>query len=124
MPHRQECIVKASSLISTVLLALSLTGAAQAQSAGSAPSNVAPAIIELAQCDAHSAAPCGFDAADAAKANETDIHALPPADPKHPRKADPVTPVPEPQTFVMLMLGLVVLGFASRRNGPTEKFKD
>jgi hypothetical protein len=36
----------------------------------------------------------------------------------------PATPVPEPQTFVMLMLGLVVLGVASRRRQTTDKFSD
>jgi hypothetical protein len=124
MPHRQECIVKASSLISTVLLALSLAGAAQAHPAAPAASIVAPATIELAPCDANTPTPCGFNAADAAKAVENDFHALPPANPKQRRNPDPVTPVPEPQTFVMLMLGLVVLGFASRRSRPTEKFQD
>jgi hypothetical protein len=52
------------------------------------------------------------------------MHALPPADPKRQQTNEPATPVPEPQTFVMLMLGLVVLGFASRRSDPSEKFKD
>lgn len=31
-------------------------------------------------------------------------------------------PVPEPQTFVMMMLGLVLLGFASARRDQPEKF--
>jgi hypothetical protein len=39
-------------------------------------------------------------------------------------QTEPATPVPEPQTFVMLMLGLVVLGFASRRRQGSEKFSD
>jgi hypothetical protein len=116
--------VKASSLISTALLALSLAGAAQAQPAAPAASNIAPAIIELAPCDTNSPAPCDISGAVAAKAGETDLHALPPADPKQQQNATPVTPVPEPHTFVMLMLGLVVLGFAARRGEPTEKFKD
>ena len=122
MPYRQECIVKVPSLISSVLLALSLAGAAQAQPAAPAASNIAPAIIELARCDAAFPAPCDIPVAAAADAGETDLHAAP-ADPKRPN-ADEVSPVPEPKTFVMLMLGLVVLGFARRRKEASEKFKD
>ena len=113
--------MKASFLISTVLLALSL---AQAHAAVPAQAHIAPATIELAPCDATAATPCGIGNAVAAKPGEVDVHALPPADPKRRPGEDPATPVPEPQTFVMLMLGLVVLGFASRRSEPTEKFKD
>jgi uncharacterized protein involved in copper resistance len=113
--------VKVLSLISTVLLALSLAGAAPAQAAAPAANHIAPATIELAQCDADSPAPCGINARES-KAAEVDLHALPPADPKQQQAADPATPVPEPQTFVMLMLGLVVLGFTSRRR-TSEKFK-
>jgi hypothetical protein len=47
---------------------------------------------------------------------------VPAADPKHQQAADPASPVPEPQTFIMLMLGLVVLGVTSRRR-LSEKFK-
>ena len=114
--------MKASSLISTVFLALSLAGAAHAQPAAPAASNNAAATIELARCDATIAAPCEIPGAVAANAGETDLHAVP-ADPKRPN-ADEVSPVPEPQTFVMLMLGLVVLGFARRRRESSEKFKD
>lgn len=123
MLERQECIVKVSSLISSVLLALSLAGAAQAHPAGPAASNIAPAIIELPRCDAALPAPCDVSDAVAANADETDLHAVP-ADPKRQPSADEVTAVPEPQTFVMMMLGLVVLGFASRRRESNEKFKD
>jgi hypothetical protein len=112
--------VKASFLISTVLLAVSL---AQAHAAGPAKERIAPATIELASCDAIAVTPCGIDNTVVAKTGEVDLHALPPADPKRPPASEPATPVPEPQTFVMLMLGLVVLGFASRRSAPSEKFK-
>ena len=121
MPYRQECTVKASFLISTVLLALSLT---QAHAAGPAKERIATATIELASCDATVVTPCGMGDPMAAKTGEVDLHALPPADPKRQAANEPATPVPEPQTFVMLMLGLVVLGFASRRSDPSEKFKD
>jgi cell division septation protein DedD len=124
MPYRQECTVKASSLISTVLLALSLAGAAQATTVAPAARNIAPATIELASCDANSPAPCGIGTPDAKPADADDTHAAPPADPKHRPIAEPASPIPEPQTFVMLMLGLVVLGFASRRSNSSEKFTD
>ena len=113
--------MKASFLISTVLLALSLT---QAHAAGPAKERIAPATIELASCEATAATPCAIGNTIAAKTGEVDMHALPPPDPKRRPGDDPATPVPEPQTFVMLMLGLVVLGFASRRSDPSEKFKD
>lgn len=111
--------MKVSSLISTVLLALSLAGVAHAEPA---KRNIAHATIEIAQCDVNGAAPCGISQV-ADKTGEVDLHALPPADPKQQPNADQASPVPEPQAFVMLMLGLVVLGVASRRGNPSEKFK-
>lgn len=117
--------MKVVSLISTALFALSLAGAAQAKPA--APdnhSNVAAATIVLAHCEANDPAPCGISSTPAAKVNEAEQNALAPADPKQQSQAEPATPVPEPQTFVMLMLGLVVLGFASRRRQGSEKFTD
>jgi hypothetical protein len=85
--------------------------------------HVAPATIELPQCEADAAAPCGINNIEQpAKPRESELHALPPSDPKQPRAADPASPVPEPETFVMLMLGLVVMGFASRRRDKSEKF--
>lgn len=113
--------MKVSFLISTVLLALSLT---QAHAAAPAKEHIATATIELASCDADAAVPCGIGNAAAANTGEVDLHALPPTEPKRQPASEPATPVPEPQTFVMLMLGLVVLGFASRRGAPSEKFKD
>jgi hypothetical protein len=116
--------MKVLSLISTVLLAIALAGAAPAHAAAPAASNFAPATIELAPCDANATAPCGIDGKEAkdGKSSESDLHALPPANPKQ-RSADPASPVPEPQTFIMLMLGLVVLGVTSRRRARSEKFK-
>ncbi|WP_371869637.1 PEP-CTERM sorting domain-containing protein [Duganella flavida] len=116
--------MKVVSLISTAILALSLAGAVQAKPAAPA-NNVAPATIVLAHCEANDPAPCGISSsAPAVKSSEADQNALPPADSKQQSSTDPATPVPEPQTFVMLMLGLVVLGFASRRRQGSEKFTD
>nr|WP_155467304.1 PEP-CTERM sorting domain-containing protein [Duganella radicis] len=121
----QECIVKVLSLISTALLALSLAGAVQAKPVAPVTnSNVAPATIVLAHCEEKDPAPCSISSnAPAARNSEADQTALPPADPQQSAN-DPATPVPEPQTFVMLMLGLVVLGFASRHRQGSEKFTD
>jgi hypothetical protein len=113
--------VKVLSLISTALLALSLAGAVQAAPAvPAAKANVAPATIVLAHCEENATAPCSLD--DPAKAGENDPNAMPPANQHKQAQPDPATPVPEPQTCIMLMLGLVVLGFASRRNASSEKF--
>ena len=128
--------MKAITLISTALLAFSLAGAVQAKDHGPVTSNSAPTTIVLAHCDANNTANCGINSnTPAAKTNEVDLNSLPPADPKqqhqqlpadpkqqHQQAQDPATPVPEPSTFVMLMLGLVVLGFASRRQQTTEIF--
>ena len=117
--------MKVLSLISTALLALSLAGAAQAKPAAPVTTNnVAPATIVLAHCEEKDSAPCSIsNSSPAAKSTETDQAGLPPAG-QQPSATDPATPVPEPQTFVMLMLGLVVLGFASRRRQGSEKFTD
>ena len=117
--------MKAITLISTALLAFSLAGAVQAKDHGPVTSNSAPTTIVLAHCDANNTANCGINSnTPAAETNEVDLNSLPPADPKqqHQQAQDPATPVPEPSTFVMLMLGLVVLGFASRRQQTTEIF--
>ncbi|RZT08593.1 PEP-CTERM protein-sorting domain-containing protein [Duganella sp. CF402] len=118
--------MKVVSLISSALLALSFAGAVQAKPAAPATdSNVAPATIVLAHCEANDPAPCGIsNTPSAAKASDADQNTLSTADPKQQTQAEPATPVPEPQTFVMLMLGLVVLGFASRRRQGSEKFTD
>lgn len=112
--------MKVSSLISTALLALSLAGAVQAQPAAPETNHVAPATIVLAQCEANDTAKCDINAP-AAKEAEPDANVMPSENAKHAQNG-PASPVPEPQTFIMLMLGLVVLGVASRRGQATDKF--
>lgn len=109
--------MKVLSLISTALLALSLAGAVQAQPAAPETRNVAPATIVLAQCEAGDTAKCGMEAP-AAKEGETDPNATTSAATPN----EVASPVPEPETFIMLMLGLVVLGVASRRSQLADKF--
>ncbi len=114
--------MKVLSLISTALLALSLAGAVQAQPAAPETSNIAPATIIVAPCESTATTPCRSDTP-AAESDDAEDHAvLPPTDPKQRQQEVPAAPVPEPETFVMLMLGLVVLGVASRRRQATDKF--
>ncbi|MCU6496580.1 PEP-CTERM sorting domain-containing protein [Rugamonas sp. A1-17] len=118
--------MKKLNFITTLLLALGTIGAAQAHTDNPEKSKVAAAAIVLARCDTHSATPCGINnSAPAEKtAPDRDPEALASNDPNNQQAIDPVTEVPEPQTFVMLMLGLVVLGFASRGNEASDTFTD
>ena len=117
--------MKISTLITAILLTTGLSGAALAQAEAPAKGKVAPATIVLAHCDANSAVPCGINNVPAAKPSEdSDTAALPPNDPKRQRPVEPMAQVPEPHTFILLMLGLVVLGFASRDRVGSEKFSD
>lgn len=118
--------MKISTLITTILLAAGLSAAALAQAEAPAKDKVATATIVLAHCDADSAIPCDIDNNNAAAKSpeDSDPAALPPNDPKRQQKVEPMAQVPEPQTFILLMLGLVVLGFASRDRGASEKFSD
>nr|WP_315261457.1 PEP-CTERM sorting domain-containing protein [uncultured Duganella sp.] len=113
--------MKVSSLISTALLALSLAGAVQAQPAAPEKQNSAPATIVLAQCEANDTAKCGISAPTANEA-EADADVMPSENAQHVQN-EPASPVPEPETFIMLMLGLVVLGIASHRNHTRDIFR-
>lgn len=112
--------MKVLSLISTALLALSLAGAVQAQPAAPETKNIAPATIVLAQCEANDTAKCGISAPTANEA-EADPNVMPAEHGQHAQN-EPASPVPEPETFIMLMLGLVVLGIASHRNHARDTF--
>ncbi|WP_445230115.1 PEP-CTERM sorting domain-containing protein [Duganella rhizosphaerae] len=118
--------MKKLNFITTLLLALGMAGAAQAQTASPDNSKVATAAIVLAQCDAHSTTPCGIDSSVAAEktVSDRDPEALASNAQANQQVVEPVAEVPEPQTFVMLMLGLVILGFSSRRGGASDKFSD
>ncbi|WP_371866788.1 PEP-CTERM sorting domain-containing protein [Duganella fentianensis] len=114
--------MKISTLLNCAFVMLSLAGGAQAQAE---KANIAPATIVLAHCDQHAAQPCGLDNdGNNTAGKNSEPEALPANDPKRAQEVEPVAQIPEPQTFVMLMLGLVVLGFASRRGSASEKFTD
>ena len=113
--------MKVLSLISTALIVLSLAGAVQAQPAAPETSNIAPATIIVAPCESTATTPCSPDTS-IDKVSDADRAVLPSTDPKQRQQEVPAAPVPEPESFVMLMLGLVVLGVASRRRQATDKF--
>ncbi|MES2161786.1 MAG: PEP-CTERM sorting domain-containing protein [Pseudomonadota bacterium] len=118
--------MKKLTFITTLLLTLGMAGAAQAQTASPDNSKIATAAIVLAHCDAHSTTPCGIDSAVPAEktASDRDPEALPSNAPENQQANDPVAEVPEPQTFVMLMLGLVILGWSSRKGDASDKFTE
>ena len=123
--------MKVSSLIQTALLAISMMGTAQAitPDAGKTAiqSGVSQHVIELdrSHCASHVAPEnCSLIQAEAGKP----VHGVQDSEQAQPvkakRKEELATPVPEPKTFLMMMLGLVVLGFASARRGYYEKFSE
>lgn len=118
--------MKKSIFITTLLLAVGMAGAAQAQTTSPEKGKVATAAIVLAHCDAHSPSPCGIDLVAPAEkpASDRDPEALANNAPETQQGIESVAEVPEPQTFVMLMLGLVILGFASRSGDASDKFTD
>lgn len=118
--------MKKLNFITTLLLTLGVAGAAQAQTANPENSKGATAAIVLVHCDAHSTTPCGIGGGAPAEkiASDRDPDTLASNAPENQPANDPVAEVPEPQTFVMLMLGLVILGFASRKGDASDKFTD
>ena len=118
--------MKILPFLASTLFALSLTGAAQAKpnpapSALTAP--IAPAIIEAEKCAPHAATPCLTSNETAAGDDDSVELALSKNNAQQPVDAA-ASPVPEPQTFAMMALGLALLGFASRRRQPSDKFEN
>lgn len=117
--------MKISTLMNCALMLLGLAGSVQAQTAPAEKAKLAPATIVLATCNQQAPHSCGLGNEGSNSASkDSDPETLPANDPKRAQEVEPVTQIPEPQTFFMLMMGLVVLGFASRRNGASEKFTD
>jgi hypothetical protein len=119
--------VKFPTLIQAALIAISLAGVAQA-AAPAAPAATKVTTIVAASHDA-ALLPAGYaanPANGAFAAPDSDSEEAQPAE--HP-KDDPQTdaaaaPVPEPQMFLMMLIGLVLLGLASSRREAYEKFTD
>ena len=114
--------MKITPLLSSLLFALSLAGAAQAKVDVAPAAPNAAATIETEKCAPNGAASC-MTADEAAAKDDDELAALPKANPA--QQADAAaSPVPEPQTFAMMALGLALLGFSSRRRKPSDKFEN
>ena len=122
--------MKIFTLIQAVLIAVSLAGAAQA----AAPA--APPAVPAAQGAKNAAAsvdaallPAGYASNNPANGAFAEADSSDEVQPgPHAKDAAPVdaaaAPVPEPQMFLMMLIGLVLLGFASSRREVYEKFTD
>lgn len=114
------------SLIAILFAALSLAGTARAQTSASTP------IIETPTCSSTlSPYVCPSQEAllaqlspDYRQAQDDNTLAPAPSAAKPGRHDGAAQPVPEPQTFAMILIGLVLLGFTSRRQEAYEKFSD
>lgn len=113
--------MKILPLLTPLLFALSLSGAAQAKVDAAPAAPTATATIETEKCAPDAAERCltADDAADDRVAPATATRTAPA------QKVDAAaSPVPEPQTFAMMALGLALLGFSSRRRKPSDKFEN
>ncbi|USX27850.1 PEP-CTERM sorting domain-containing protein [Oxalobacteraceae bacterium OTU3CINTB1] len=116
--------MKKTPLLTSVLVALSLTGAAQAKVDATPAAPIAPATIEVEKCVPNAASPCLTADDSAARDDDSiDLATLPTANPAQQVDAA-ASPVPEPQTFAMMAFGLALLGFSSRRRQPSDKFEN
>lgn len=115
--------MKITPLVTSLLFALSLTGAAHAKVDAAPAAPIAHATIEAEKCVPNAATSCMTADDTAAKDDDSADHAtLSKADAAQRDAA--ASPVPEPQTFAMMALGLALLGFSSRRRQPSDKFEN
>lgn len=114
--------MKKTPLFTSLLFALSLTGTAHAKVDAAPAAPIAPATIDAEKCVPNAASSC-LSADNAAKDDDSvDPATLPKTNPA--QQADAASPVPEPQTFAMMALGLALLGFSSRSRKPSDKFEN
>jgi hypothetical protein len=97
--------VKILSLFVTAVVAFGLAGSAAAEEVSSAAAPIASAVAETEHCEPSATTSC--DSTDTAVTANTARSAA--------QVDEAPLPVPELETSLMLMLGLVVLGVASRR---------
>jgi len=115
--------MKTSTFILSLVAALSIAGTAQADvtptiETPSCYSNLSPYV-----CSADEAQLAQL-AADYRQFPGASDDAILPRQAKDGHKDTAAQPVPEPQIFVMILLGLVLLGFTSQRQEEYEKFAD
>lgn len=122
--------MKMTNLLQATLIALSIAGAAQASTAGANAAAPAPApaviVIDHMQCDQHApAANCELTDTTVKNGQEDDLKMLADESMKQRQMDSAAAPVPEPYTFAMMALGLVLLvGFTSARRQSYDKFSD
>jgi len=112
------------TFIPTLVAALSIAGAAHAEASSATLtietphcySNLSPYV-----CSAEETALAQLSA-DYRRFQGADDAALLPQPATAAHKDAAAQPVPEPQTFVMILIGLVLLGFTSQRQEEYEKF--
>jgi len=110
--------MKITKLLTSLLIALSFASAVHAKADAASATPNATATIDAEKCVPDATSPC-LTADD----DNVDLAALPKADAA--QQADAAaSPVPEPQTFAMMALGLALLGFSSRRRQPSAKFEN
>lgn len=118
--------MKISAFIPILVAALSIAGTAQADVRNTTPtidtphcySNLSPYV-----CSADEVALARV-AADYRQFPGASDAVILPRQARDGHKTDAAQPVPEPQTFIMVLLGLVLLGFTSQRQEEYEKFSD
>jgi len=124
--------MKIATLIPALVVALGIAGAAQAEAQAVASS--ATPTFETPRCYSNlSPYVCSAEeaelarlAADYRQFQGASDSAILPRQAKERRQNDAAqpVPVPEPKTFVMVLIGLVLLGFTSQRREEFEKFSD
>jgi len=118
--------MKTSTFIPILVAALSIAGTAQADVTNATPT------IETPHCYSHlSPYVCSAEeaelarlAADYRQFQGADDAAILPRQARDAHKSDAAQPVPEPQTLVMVLIGLVLMGVTSQRQEEYEKFSD
>ena len=119
--------MKIPTLIQAALIALSLANAAQAAAPAAPAAHVEEHVTVVTTRHEAALLPAGYAAnpANGAFAANDNEEVQPDPHAKDAAQVDAAAaPVPEPQTFLMMLIGLVLLGLASSRRETYEKFTD
>jgi hypothetical protein len=128
--HRKSGVPKKMKnliLIPAALIALGLAGGAQAAALAAPAAHVEEHVTVVTTRHQATLLPAGYAAnpANGAFADNDNEEAQPDPHAKDAAQVDAAAaPVPEPQTFLMMLIGLVLLGLASSRRETYEKFTD
>jgi hypothetical protein len=119
-------MMKILPFFAPLVFALSLTGPAHAAVTTVVAPSIAHATIEAGKCPHDAAIKCL--SSDDSVADKADVDGIDDALPRTNANANAqavdsaATPVPEPETFAMLVVGLALLGVTARRRNETDKF--